>query len=91
MHYLAGYWKPKTLLDECRFAITLLEDPEKAEAKRQARKVLLARARDAETDLKRKAALGRLLRSVGETPAGQDIDRVLRQVEDDIYLKGAVG
>ena len=91
VHSLRGYWKPDRLLEEARFALALLEDPSSAPSLRAARREGLLQARESEPDGRERASISRILKGLDENPAGRDIADVLKQVEDDVYLKGAVG
>ncbi len=91
VHMLSGYWEPARLLEEADFARRLLEKPAQADAAREQRRLALIARRDAAASQLELAQQARLLRSLDEAPLGQDIEQILRQVEDDIYLKGAVG
>jgi hypothetical protein len=91
VHQVSGYWKPERLLAELAFARTLLANPDQIESLRSDHRAALAAERAAAKDPKQYAGISRLIRSLNEAPIGRSIEAVLQQIEDDIYLKGAVG
>ncbi len=89
-HLITGFCSPQRLLDEARFALALLEDAGAAKRLRETRGEALRRTLGG-ADPRGRAALCRRIQDLEEAPVGRDIHAVLRQVEDDVYLKGAVG
>jgi hypothetical protein len=90
VHYLAGYWKPESLLAELRFAEALLANPREAGALRRDRLESLIQEHAAAEDRARRA-LARRIRCLKELPVGRPVAEVLREIEDDVYRKGAIG
>ena len=78
----------RALLD---FPLELMAQPHRAEVLRSERRSELLAAREAASEGLERTQWSRLLRSLNEAPLGLEISDVLRGLEDDIYLKGAVG
>ncbi|NUN49677.1 MAG: hypothetical protein HUU15_12695 [Candidatus Brocadiae bacterium] len=90
VHALTGYWTPESLMAEIAFAASLIASPADAPPLRAGRIRALESDHAAAGPRSGRAVAARL-RALRDLPAGRPVGEVLREIEDDIYRKGAIG